>query len=88
MLPGARAVPRPGRRRARPVSVLAWGLYGAASLLAAMSLAARAGWRYLPGVLVALWCLHTGYGTGFLAGVLRAPGRRDRPRIPRLARQD
>ncbi|HKC76170.1 MAG TPA: hypothetical protein VKF37_18520, partial [Chloroflexota bacterium] len=80
--------PRPGRRRARPMSVLAWGLYGAASLLAAMSLAARAGWRYLPGLLVALWCLHTGYGTGFLAGVLRAPGRRDRPRIPRLEPRD
>jgi succinoglycan biosynthesis protein ExoA len=88
ILPGVGAVPRPLRRRARPLSVLAWGLYGAASLLAATSVAARAGWRYLPGVLVAFWCLHTGYGTGFLAGVLRAAGRRDRPRIPRLAPQD
>jgi succinoglycan biosynthesis protein ExoA len=83
--PGHRtAPPRPRRRLARRFSVLAWGLYGAASLLAAMSLAARAGWRYLPGLLVAFWCLHTGYGTGFLAGLLAAPGRRDRPRIPRL----
>jgi hypothetical protein len=68
--------------------VLAWGLYGAASLLAAISLAARAGWRDLPGVLAALWCLHTGYGTGFLAGVLPAAGRHDRLRIPRLEPQD
>jgi hypothetical protein len=88
LLTSVRAVPRPGRRRARPVSVLAWGLYGAASLLAAMSVAARAGWRYLPGVLIAFWCLHTGYGTGFLAGLLCAPGRRDRPWIPRLEPQD
>jgi glycosyltransferase involved in cell wall biosynthesis len=88
MLTRVRTVPRPMRRRARPVGVLAWGLYGAASLLAAMSVAARAGWRYLPGLLVAFWCLHTGYGTGFLAGVLRAPGRRDRLRIPRLEPQD
>src|ERR671939_1632711 len=88
MLPGVRAVPQPLRRRVCPVSVLAWGLYGAASLLAAMSLAVRAGWRYLPGLLVAFWCLHTGYGTGFLAGVLRAEGRRDRPRIPRPEPQD
>jgi hypothetical protein len=64
--------------------VLAWGLYGAASLLAAITVAARAGWRYLPGVLVAFWCQHTGYGTGFLAGVLAASGRRDRPWIPQL----
>jgi hypothetical protein len=84
MLLGVRALPRPMRRRACRFSVLAWGLYGAASLLAAMSLAARAGWRYLPGLLVAFWCLHTGYGTGFLAGLLAAPGRRDRAWIPRL----
>jgi hypothetical protein len=87
--PGHRtALPRPRRRRAPPLSVLAWGLYGAASLMAATSVAARAGWRYLPGLLVAFWCLHTGYGTGFLAGVLRAPGRPDRPRIPRLEPRD
>jgi GT2 family glycosyltransferase len=88
MRPGVRAVPRSLRRRARRSSVLAWGLYGAALLLAAMSVAARAGWRYLPGLLVAFWCLHIGYGTGFLAGVLRAPGRPDRPRIPRLEPRD
>jgi GT2 family glycosyltransferase len=75
---------RPGLRRACRFSVLAWGLYGAASLLAAITVAARAGWRYLPGVLVAFWCQHTGYGTGFLAGVLAASGRRDRPWIPQL----
>jgi GT2 family glycosyltransferase len=87
--PGHRtALPRPMRWLACPVSALAWGLYGAASLLAATSVAARAGWRYLPGLLVAFWCLHTGYGTGFLAGVLAAPGRRDRLRIPRLEPRD
>jgi hypothetical protein len=88
MLTRGRAVPLPRRRHACRFGVLAWGLYGVASLLAATSLAARGGWRYLPGVLVALWCLHTGYGTGFLAGLLRAAGRPDRPQIPRLEPQD
>ena len=53
-----------------------------------VELVARSRHCYLPGVVVAFWCLHTGYGTGFLAGVLRVEGRRDRRRIPRLEPQD
>jgi len=88
---------RPHGSRAQPWSVGAardilalalllatWGVYGAASVAAAVVVASRAGWRFLPGLLVAFWCLHLGYGAGFLAGLCSAFSRLDRPLIPRL----
>jgi len=60
-----------------------WGVYGAASVAAALVVASRAGWRFLPGLLVSFWRLHLGYGAGFLAG-LRSTSRLDPPLIPRL----
>jgi len=94
---GARAPhARPHGDHARPWSVGAardilamalliatWGVYGAASVAAALVVASRAGWRYTPGLLVSFWRLHLGYGAGFLAG-LRSTSRLDRPLIPRL----
>ena len=87
---------RPHGDRARPWSVGAardtlvmalltatWGVYGAASVAAALVVASRAGWRFLPGLLVSFWRLHLGYGAGFLAG-LRSTSRLDPPLIPRL----
>jgi len=60
-----------------------WGVYGAASVAAALVVASRAGWRFVPGLLVSFWRLHLGYGAGFLAG-LRSTSRLDPPLIPRL----
>ncbi len=88
------ARPHSGRARSWPVGaardILAlalllatWGVYGAASVATAVVVASRAGWRFLPGLLVAFWCLHLGYGAGFLAGLCSA-SRLDRPLIPRL----
>lgn len=78
---------RDGKRRTRHVTFLlvggAWGTYGGTTVVAAIVIAARRGWRFLPGVLASLWALHVGYGAGFLAGLFRAPAL-DRPRIPVL----
>jgi hypothetical protein len=71
---------------ARPAAV-AWGLYAVVSLAAGIAVAARSGWRYLPGLVVAFWCLHTSYGAGFLAGLAAWPGDGAVPghaTIPRL----
>ncbi len=76
--------PRAPRRR--PVRLLAlalWGTYGVASLTAGCTVAARAGWRYLPGLLISFWRLHLSYGAGFLAALPTAT-RSDPTRIPRL----
>ncbi len=78
--------PRAPRRR--PVRLLAlapWGVYGVASLTAGCTVAARAGWRYLPGLLLSFWRLHLSYGAGFLAALPTAV-RADPARIPRLRR--
>jgi succinoglycan biosynthesis protein ExoA len=45
--------------------------YVLASLLFALRIASREGWRYLPLLLLAFACLHLSYGTGFLVGVVR-----------------
>jgi succinoglycan biosynthesis protein ExoA len=47
------------------------GCYVAASLLVALRIASREGWRYLPLLPLAFACLHLSYGTGFLVGVVR-----------------
>jgi succinoglycan biosynthesis protein ExoA len=47
------------------------GCYVLASLLVALRIASREGWRYLPLLLLAFACLHLSYGTGFLVGVVR-----------------
>jgi len=47
------------------------GCYLLASLLVALRIASKEGWRYLPLLLLAFACLHLSYGTGFLVGVVR-----------------
>ncbi len=74
-------------RAAYPPALAAWGAYAVASLGAGLIVAARAGWRYLPGLLASFWTLHLGYGAGFLAALLCGPRAADRPIIPRLEPQ-
>ncbi len=74
-------------RVAYPLALTAWGAYAVASLGAGLTVAARAGWRYLPGLLASFWTLHLGYGAGFLAALLCGPRAADRPIIPRLEPQ-
>ncbi len=73
----------PLRRPVRLLALALWGAYGAASLTAGCTVAARAGWRYLPGLLLSFWRLHLSYGAGFLAALPTA-ARSDPARIPRL----
>jgi GT2 family glycosyltransferase len=47
--------------------------YVLTSLLAAINIARRKGWRYLPLLPAAFACLHLSYGAGFLWGVVRHP---------------
>ncbi len=50
---------------------LAAGAYLAAVLAASVDLARRHGWRHLPVLPAVFPCLHLGYGSGFLAGLVR-----------------
>ena len=45
--------------------------YVAATLAASVSVAHRSGWRHLPVLPAAFAAVHLGYGTGFLAGLVR-----------------
>jgi hypothetical protein len=62
----------PAVRRAWTASL---GAYALAALTASMSVARRAGWRHLPVLPAAFAAVHVGYGTGFLAGLLRFRAR-------------
>jgi len=70
---------------ATPISVALLGplgaahlaLYAAANLLASVATAAKAGWRLLPAFPIVFLTVHLAWGSGFLAGVLYWPFRRD-----------
>jgi succinoglycan biosynthesis protein ExoA len=47
------------------------GCYLLASLLVALRISRKEGWRYLPLLMLAFACLHLSYGTGFIVGMLR-----------------
>ena len=47
------------------------GLYLAAAAVSAVSLARRAGWRYLPPLLPVFVALHLAWGAGFIGGAVR-----------------
>ncbi len=58
-----------------PVVRRAWlaalGSYGLATLAASVTIARRHGWRHLPVLPAAFAAVHLGYGSGFLAGLVR-----------------
>ena len=77
---GGGAVLAPVSRGARRVWSAALGAYGLATLAASISIARRSGWRHLPVLPAAFAAVHLGYGTGFLAGLVRFRRRwGDRP---------
>ena len=47
------------------------GSYLLASLLVALRISRKEGWRYLPLLMLAFACLHLSYGTGFIVGAVR-----------------
>ncbi len=51
------------------------GAHLLANLLASLWTAARRGWKYLPALPLVNLILHTAYGTGFLAGLIRFANR-------------
>jgi succinoglycan biosynthesis protein ExoA len=51
--------------------VLIVGCYLLASLLAALRICRKEGWRYLPLLMLAFACLHLSYGMGFMVGLVR-----------------
>jgi glycosyltransferase involved in cell wall biosynthesis len=57
---------------ARVASLVIFGSYALATLVAAGAIAARDGWRQAPALVAAFPALHVSYGLGFLAGVVRA----------------
>ncbi len=61
---------------------LSVGVYLAADLAASAALARRHGWRYLLILPAVFPCLHLGYGSGFLAGLVRFAGRWRSPNVP------
>jgi hypothetical protein len=80
---------------AAPGAVLVWGaipgLYACATLTASIAAARRAGWPALLLLPMTFGILHTAYGLGFLAGLVRfAPRWRDSRarRADRLAGED
>ena len=48
------------------------GCYLLASLLVALRISSKEGWRYVPLLIPAFACLHLSYGTGFIVGVVRS----------------
>lgn len=52
-------------------------LYLAANLAASAATAAHAGWQYLPALPLIFFTIHCSWGSGFLAGCLVWPFRRD-----------
>ncbi len=69
----------PLHRVARRLWLAALGGYGLAAVAASTSIARRSGWRHLPVLPAVFAALHIGYGTGFLAGLVRFRRRwRDR----------
>lgn len=62
----------PTVRRAWTASL---GAYALAALTASVSVARRRGWRHLPVLPAAFAAVHVGYGTGFLAGLVRFRAR-------------
>jgi glycosyltransferase involved in cell wall biosynthesis len=63
----------------RRVWLAALGSYGLATLAASVTIARRHGWRHLPVLPAVFAAVHLGYGSGFLAGLVRFRRRwRDR----------
>lgn len=69
------AVLAPVSRTARRAWTASLGAYAFAALTASVSVARRAGWRHLPVLPAAFAAVHVGYGTGFLAGLVRFRAR-------------
>jgi glycosyltransferase involved in cell wall biosynthesis len=65
------AVLAPTSRILRRLWGAALGAYGLATLGASVSIARRSRWRHLPVLPIAFAAVHLGYGTGFLAGLVR-----------------
>jgi succinoglycan biosynthesis protein ExoA len=68
---GGGAVLAPTSRSVRRAWSAALGAYGLATLAASVSVARRAGWRHLPVLPAVFAAVHLGYGSGFLAGLVR-----------------
>jgi hypothetical protein len=49
----------------------ATGAYAIATLAASVSVARRSAWRHLPVLPAAFAAVHVGYGTDFLAGLMK-----------------
>ncbi len=68
---GGGALLAPLSRTARRAWLAALGSYGLATLAASVTIARRHGWRHLPVLPVVFAAVHLGYGSGFLAGLVR-----------------
>jgi succinoglycan biosynthesis protein ExoA len=67
----AGAVLAPASRSARRGLAGLVGAYAVAALAASVAVAHRHGWRHLPVLPAAFAAIHVGYGSGFLAGLVR-----------------
>lgn len=65
------AVLAPVSPAVRRLWTAALGTYGVATIAASVSVARRSSWRHLPVLPAAFAAVHVGYGTGFLAGLVR-----------------